>query len=429
MACQISDIRHLSRSRGSRLPSMLSARTRRHMTRRVNNWFGPTSDVKMRGDIQGLRAVAVSLIVLGHLFGWPAGGFIGIDVFFVVSGFVITGLLIQEYDRNGRISMPKFYRRRIRRIVPTATLVILVTVLTSWLVFVSSRFTDVVKDAVSAFFFVSNWRFAATGTDPVVEASSSPFQHFWALSVLEQFYLLWPWALIGLLLTLGSKLGARKPVGILAATVLVTSAGWAAIQSSTTTAYFSSFTRVWELALGALLATALPLFVRLNRAAQSVLLFSGLALLIVAMTAITPSATFPWPWALVPTIGAALIIVSGVGSPAPGSFILDNGPMRYLGDMSYSLYLWHLPIIILSEALVPDQGRITQLIVLVLVLVFSASTYHAIERPLRYSPLLEPRERGAWSSWRRTYADSIKLSAGLCAVALVVPFIVFQLNR
>ena len=151
----------------------------------------------VRGDIQGLRMVAVGAVVLDHLFHRPSGGFVGVDIFFVISGFLITGLLLREASRDGRISIVNFYRRRIRRIVPAATVVLVVTLVTSAILMSSSRAKSVALDALTSSLFVSNWRFAEAGTDYFqMGSATSPLQHFWSLSVEEQFYFVWPLLMI-----------------------------------------------------------------------------------------------------------------------------------------------------------------------------------------------------------------------------------------
>ncbi|WP_426374564.1 acyltransferase family protein [Rhodococcoides fascians] len=207
-----------------------------------------------RADIQGLRMVAVLLVIVDHLFGWPRGGFIGVDVFFVVSGFLITGLLLREFDRTGSISFAGFYRRRIRRIVPIATLVLVLTTVAGALVYASSRAASIGMDAVWAFFFASNWRFAIEGTDYFnADAAISPLQYYWSLSVEEQFYFVWPAVMfaIGLLVARRSWSGILKRVlsAAVMGSIVAASFVWALHDTATdqSWAYFSTFTRVWEL--------------------------------------------------------------------------------------------------------------------------------------------------------------------------------------
>jgi peptidoglycan/LPS O-acetylase OafA/YrhL len=195
---------------------------------------------RKRLDIEGLRAVAVVAVILDHLVAWPSGGFVGVDVFFVISGFLITGLLLREHERTGTISFRGFYRRRVKRILPASILVLLVTVVVSRLLFNSSRFVQTALDAASAFLFVGNWRFAATGTDYFQStAAPSPVQHFWSLAVEEQFYLVWPWLMLLVFALVGRRArGDRRRAHLVAggvmALITVASFAWAVHESTST---------------------------------------------------------------------------------------------------------------------------------------------------------------------------------------------------
>jgi peptidoglycan/LPS O-acetylase OafA/YrhL len=217
----------------------------------------------VRPDIQGLRAVAVLAVLAHHLFGWPAGGYVGVDVFFVISGFLITGLLLREIGSSGRVSLGNFYRRRARRILPAATVCLAVTVAAAWLVFRSARFDSIADDASWSLLLVSNWHFAAAGADYLgAIAPVSPLQHYWSLAVEEQFYLCWPpitVAIVGLSQLRGVQ---RTRVGTILAGVLVIVVICTFLLAvfetvgEPTWAYFSTLSRVWELAAGALLAAS-----------------------------------------------------------------------------------------------------------------------------------------------------------------------------
>jgi peptidoglycan/LPS O-acetylase OafA/YrhL len=216
-------------------------------------------DRRFRPDIQGLRAVAVLLVVFYHAgVNWLSGGYVGVDVFFVISGFVITGLLLRERGAPGRVSLVSFYGRRSRRIIPAATLVIVVTVVITYarvgVVFGAQTATDARWTAV----FLANFHFASLGTNYLTaRLPPSPLQNFWSLAVEEQFYLVYPTVF---LLIAGIRshwsLRARLSVGL----VIVIAASFALsvfqTTSSPTVAYFSPFTRAWELALGALVAVS-----------------------------------------------------------------------------------------------------------------------------------------------------------------------------
>lgn len=355
-----------------------------------------------RGDLEGLRAVAVLAVVADHLIHFPSGGFVGVDVFFVLSGYLITGLLLREIDKTGHISFADFYRRRIRRILPAATLVLVATVVASYLVFRISRASGIFGDAVWAALFAGNWQQAFNGTDYMnAGGAKSPLQHYWSLGVEEQFYVVWPllilalvWAAAklrlverGRLLLIGGGLGV----------VVVVSFIFSLWETSThpTVAYFSTFSRGWELGLGALLAVAAPVFYRLATRTRVIVGWSGLALILVAMLQLGPGSTFPGPWALLPVAGSMLVIIAGLGSADPaysrGMVALTNPLSRYFGKISFSLYLWHFPVIILLQPMFPAGSRFYYVVAVVLMMLLSIASYHLVEDPIRRSQWLEPR--------------------------------------
>lgn len=352
---------------------------------------------RKRGDIEGLRAVAVVLVILDHLLGWPAGGFVGVDVFFVISGFLITSLLLREAQASGRISLVGFYRRRIKRIVPVALLVLVGTALTAHLVFIAARADQVRVDTLYAAAFWANWHFGAVGTDYFQQGQSpSPAQHFWSLSVEEQFYVLWPWLLLVLVIA-ARRVWARRAGHLIfagALTLTVASFAWSLHQSAAepTVAYFSSFGRAWEIGVGACVAL-LPLALdRVTVLLRLILGWAGLIAIVASALAISATSAFPAPWAAVPVAGAALVIVAGTGAkhhryiPA-----LTNPVAGYLGTLSYSLYLWHWPVIVFAQALTPHRGAIFYVATASTAVALSAASYHLVENPIRTSELLVPR--------------------------------------
>jgi peptidoglycan/LPS O-acetylase OafA/YrhL len=327
---------------------------------------------------------------VNHLSGWPRGGFVGVDVFFVVSGFLITGLLLRERESTGRISYAKFYRRRARRILPAAAVVIAATVAATFYLYNSSRGNGVATDGFWALLFVSNWRFAIIGTDYWQINLTSPLQHFWSLAVEEQFYLVWPWVILLLLA------GPLRRDRLLAPTIgLVALASFAYslwhTQAHPTWAYFSTFDRVWELAVGAVLAvlagrlTEIPLMIR------TVLGWVGLIGIVLSFFVIGPDVSFPAPWAALPVVSTALVIAAGVGGDQRWVFPLVNPVATYIGDISYSLYLWHFPPIILLKAYYPDGGALYAVLALGLAAGLSVASFHFLEEPVRTSNWLEPK--------------------------------------
>lgn len=222
----------------------------------------------MRADIQGLRAVAVLLVIADHYIHRPTGGFIGVDVFFVISGFLITGHLFREAERDGRISFKKFYGKRARRILPAALTVTIITIAVAFTAFTTSRAQTIATDGLWATLFSANWRFIAVGTDYMhMDDAVSPLQHYWSLSIEEQFYFVWPFIMVLAIMLAGKraqgaalKITTRRNALIAIGIIVAASFAWAMWETTTrpTWAYFSTFSRAWELGLGAMLAISTP---------------------------------------------------------------------------------------------------------------------------------------------------------------------------
>ncbi len=355
-----------------------------------------------RPDIQGIRAVAVLLVVAHHIAPSAlTGGFLGVDVFFVVSGYLITALLLREADRDGRVSLAGFYARRARRILPAATLVTLVTVVGSLLTLSLLRTQTVLVDALWASGFAANVRLALTGTDYFAQGQPpSPLRHYWSLAVEEQFYLLWPLLLLLCLLWVHRRGRAheagrrerdlRRTAGALLSVVVAGSLAWSvwATYASPVTAYYSAFTRAHELAIGAACAL-LPLALRLPRVVREGLAVAGLAGIGLTALLYTLETDFPGLAALVPVLATAALVVAGQGAgdrPALVTRLLGSRPLVTVGDLSYSIYLWHWPAIVLVRSnLGPERfGSITvRLLTLAAVLVLSWATYRFVETPFR----------------------------------------------
>jgi peptidoglycan/LPS O-acetylase OafA/YrhL len=321
-----------------------------------------------RDDIQGLRAAAVLLVVLGHA-GIPfvQGGFVGVDVFFVLSGFLITGLLLAER----RISLADFYVRRARRILPAAALTLVVTDLVAQHLLNFVRAREAVSDSIWAALFGANVHFARVGSDYFSRGQPpSPFLHFWTLSVEEQFYLVWPGILVVALL-----LGRRHLLTVVA--VLGTaSLAWSVYDTSSSpaTAYFSTFARAWELALGAALAIWAPTGSGRARTAAGWLGLAAIGCAAVLFSARTP---FPGYAALLPALGAALVIAGR----APG---LSWAPLRYVGDRSYAYYLWHWPVLVIASEYAGHELSLgVRLLLLAGAFALSVVSYALVENPVR----------------------------------------------
>ena len=299
----------------------------------------------VRADLEGLRGVAVIAVLLFHLgFPWAAGGFVGVDAFFVLSGFLITGLIIREHERTGRISLSAFYARRVRRILPAALVTIVVTVGVAAFVLAPLDLPEITLDGAAAALSVGNIRFAIGATDYFGPTTPSPFRHFWSLGVEEQFYLLWP-ALMVLAMARG---GSRRRVALVIGGVVAASfaASFWLTGVDQAWAFYSFPTRAWQLGLGGLLAATAGWF-----AARSGLLLGSIALagvggLLAGVVLLDGSMPYPGLLALVPAVATAAVVVGG-DRRGPARWLLSLAPLRWFGRISYSLYLWHWPFLVL----------------------------------------------------------------------------------
>ena len=356
-----------------------------------------------RPELEGLRAVAVGLVVLYHA-DLPGihGGYVGVDVFFVLSGFLITGLIVRELRATGRLDLPAFYARRARRLLPAAAMAIAGTVLLSAVLLPALRLPDVTGDAAAASLYVSNLRFAAQATDYLAsDLAPSPLLHFWSLGVEEQFYLFWPALLLGVATVgrWGRGWGRRQATwnddeatsrrlvqAIAAVAVLSFVASLILTNAAQPWAFFSLPTRAWELAIGALLALGAERLGRLPPLVGGGLVAAGLGMVTLAGVVLQQATPFPGTAALLPTIGAGLVIAGGAaGALTLPARLLALAPLRFLGRISYSLYLWHWPILVLPAAAIdgslPFLARL--FLVGVAVLVATASQ-RWIEDPIRH---------------------------------------------
>jgi peptidoglycan/LPS O-acetylase OafA/YrhL len=343
-----------------------------------------------RGDIQGLRGIAVGLVVAYHAFpDRVPGGFVGVDVFFVISGFLITLLLVREIDRDGRISLWRFYARRIRRLMPAALTVTLATVVVAGLLLGPLQLAAMFEDAAWATAYLANYRLSQADAGYFASTDPSLFTHFWSLAVEEQYYLVWPLLLTAIVLIGRGAWRRVAPValglvlvGSLVASVLLTA-------TDSNDAYYSLGARAWELAIGGAVAFAVFLSKRPPPPlATALAAIVGLAAVVWTVINFTEATPFPSWTAAVPTVGAALIIWAGSHELGDVARVLGVGPLRFLGDISYPLYLWHWPVLLIGTSFVaPDQ----KLLLVALSVALAVFTYYGIERTTaRFKPALSP---------------------------------------
>ena len=393
---------------------------------------GSTAKQHFRPDIQGLRAVAVGLVVADHVFGWPAGGFIGVDVFFVISGFLITSLLVRERARSGRISFRAFYARRVRRLLPAALVTLAATTAVAWFVFLGGRFRETVEDVVWAALFSANINFARQGTDYFGSTEPpSMVQHFWSLAVEEQFYLFWP-ALILLAFALpvrssrhregGAAAGSGRTVAqwVVLGTVTAASVAWSlhATSTSPVTAYFSTFTRAWELGLGALVAVSATSLGRVPAPLRAALAWLGLVVVLGSAFVIDDATPFPGSAAALPVVGTALLLAWGAAPGGPGTrWALGSAVAGFLGGISYSLYLWHWPVLITAGALLTPDTAVFYATAVGVSLVLATVSYYCIEQPVLSTNWLLPHRPVDRARARPVFRRAAAVGAGAAVVA------------
>ncbi|MFM9084951.1 MAG: acyltransferase family protein [Acidimicrobiia bacterium] len=357
-----------------------------------------------RRDIEGLRAIAV-LLVLAYHAGLPgiSGGYVGVDVFFVISGFLITGLLVREHDATGRIRFGEFYARRIRRLLPASFVVVLATLLASRVWLEPLRLDDLGRDAMAAAVFGTNVLFAARQTDYLQSAlPPSPLQHYWSLGVEEQYYLAYP-LLVWLALRSGSRFGGRRTLAAALGALAVASLalGVALTPRSPAVAFYLLPTRAWELLAGGLLALAVhsPAGRGPSRGAtdagggrglatRAAAGWLGLALVAVSATTYGEATAFPGWAALLPVAGAVLAIAAPHDRGPGPRRLLDLRPMQWIGSRSYALYLWHWPILIVARAREgAELGAGTTAACIALTAVASEASHRLVEGPIRRPPV------------------------------------------
>jgi peptidoglycan/LPS O-acetylase OafA/YrhL len=363
-----------------------------------------------REDIEGLRAVAVLLVVLFHVevAGFEAG-FIGVDVFFVISGFLISKQLFGEASGSGRIGLIGFWGRRLRRLMPLLVVTVLATLVASLVVYSPLAWRNMASEAISASFYLSNVHFALDGVQ-YFSTAESPYLQTWSLGVEEQFYLGWPILFLLVALVAGRRRnGLRAPLvlGVASASVASFVAGALLTDRGTPWAFFGAPTRAWEFGAGALLFLVASRPFRPRRGVPELAGLAGAALLLVAMVRFDRLTPFPGTAAMVPVAGTVLLILSGTLSNNAVGRLLSIRPLRSLGRMSYGWYLLHWPAIVLVPIAVDRDDVATRLACALGALALAHGATRYVEQPLRDAPRLRTTGR-------------VYLAAGAATAVLVV---------
>ncbi|CPR11768.1 acyltransferase domain-containing protein [Mycobacterium bohemicum DSM 44277] len=351
-----------------------------------------------RPDIEGLRAIAVIAVVLYHA-GIPGitGGYVGVDVFFVISGFLITRLLWQEVAATNSVAVGRFYAARARRLLPAAAVVGAATALLAAVALPPLQARSVFVDGIASALYVGNYRFATQGTDYLAPGMPSPFQHYWSLGVEEQFYLVWPVLIIGTAWLLGrlGRTGAAArampyavALGVVGAASLTAAVWWT--RTSPSWAFFSLPTRAWELAAGGLVALSIPQWRRLPLLPAAIAGWGGLVLILATCTQLGPHTPYPGTAALLPVLGTALVIGAGCATKGLGvGRVLCRPAMRSIGRVSYSWYLWHWPLLLLMPSLLGvPAGPAVRLSATLVSAGLAVLTLHLVENPGRFAATL-----------------------------------------
>jgi peptidoglycan/LPS O-acetylase OafA/YrhL len=347
-------------------------------------------------EIQGLRAVAVLLVVMFHL--WPnrlSGGFVGVDVFFVISGYLITAHIYREAATTGSLSLRRFWARRVRRLLPAALLVLALSAVATVLLLPATVWGLTARQIAASALYVQNWALASDAVDYMAKDNVPTIaQHYWSLSVEEQFYLVWPVLILGLVVLSRRRSRRWSLRGVLIAgfaAVGVVSLAWSVVATASdqSSAYFVTPTRVWEFVVGALAALLVHPVVR-GEAARGLLAWLGLGAIVGSAMLIGESSPFPGWIALFPVLGTVAVIMTGATrSPLTPAWWLSMRPMTFVGDISYSVYLWHWPLIILVPYITGvDLRTLDKIAIFAATITLAWISKVTVEDPLRSRPFL-----------------------------------------
>ncbi len=350
-----------------------------------------------RADIECLRGVAVLSVVLFH--AWPGllpGGYVGVDIFFVISGFLITGILLRDLNATGRIDLLEFWARRTRRILPAACLVLVATSAVAALTISPVDFRDLYRDVGAAALYVLNWRLAARSVDYLAEGEPpSLVLHYWSLSIEEQFYILFPLLLLSAA-WIGRRVSQSRPDQrwpvLTIALLWLASFAWCLYLTAADQplAFFHTGARAWQLMTGGLVAASCELAAAKNESLRRLIALVGMALITAALAMLSADTIYPGWVALVPTLGAAAIIFAA-REPHLERSALATAPLQALafaGRYSYAWYLWHWPVLTLGAIWLPVERPAQRMALIAISFALAVITQELIENPIRFRPAL-----------------------------------------
>ena len=366
-------------------------------------------DIRYRADIDGLRAIAVLLVVAYHI-GLPAftGGFVGVDIFFVISGFLISGILLRE-QAVGTFSIVRFYERRVRRILPALVAVLIFVFIAGYFALLPSEMKELGQSILAALFSAANIFFWKSSSYFQAPALSKPLLHTWSLAVEEQFYVVFP-----ILLLLLHRLPRRYlKLAILLMALASFAASATGVYTHAGATFYLPHTRAWELLLGTILALEIVPPPR-SSLARNLTAATGLALILIAAFVFTGQTPFPGSAALLPCLGATLIIAAGVTGPSAIGKLLSTPPFVFVGLISYSLYLWHWPLLLVNKFEYFREIHLSKPWLFAVMILVATLSWRFIEQPFRSGALKLPRKQlfaaaalavaivGGFSAWAVT---------------------------
>ncbi|SER70629.1 Peptidoglycan/LPS O-acetylase OafA/YrhL, contains acyltransferase and SGNH-hydrolase domains [Gracilibacillus ureilyticus] len=343
---------------------------------------------KFRPEIEGVRVLAAFLVAVYHIwFGKVSGG---VDVFFIVSGYLITTSLLSRVAKLGTINLTEYYLGLVRRLWPLALTVVLFTITASYLIFPASRWITIVQEALSSIFYYENWQLAFNSVDYLAQnVDASPFQHFWALSLQGQFYITWPFIifLAYFLATRIFKTPLRKTLLTILVVMFIASLSYSVYITEVNQpwAYFNTFARVWEFSLGGILALLLP-YLKLPKVVSFIVGWTGFCIISLTGMVLPVSDVFPGYAALLPITGVIFVIVSAENASGFGvQKLLGTKLFLFLGSVSYAFYLWHWPLFIFYLAYfdVENVTVLAGILIIIVAFILSLVTSRLIEKPIQ----------------------------------------------